>query len=180
MIIDRPIYMEALTSFFDQPLVKILPGIRCCGKSTIFKMLKEKLINSGIKEENIICKRYTNMDLADNITVKQMYDELMDEIKDNEYSYLILDEIQEIIGWEKAVNSLLEKGNVDIYVTGSNSKLMASEISTYLTGRFVQIPVYTLSFNEYLQFKSDRELSKIDLLNEYIRFGGFPIIALNE
>lgn len=180
MIINRPIYMEALTPFIGQPLVKILSGIRRCGKSTIFEMLKEKLINNGIKEENIICKRYTNMDMAENITAKQMYDELIFAIQDNEYSYLILDEIQEIIGWEKAINSLLEKGNVDIYVTGSNSKLMSSEISTYLTGRYVQIPVYTLSFSEFLQFKSNIKLSKTDLLNQYIRLGGFPIIALNE
>ena len=180
MIVNRHIYMEALTPFIGQPLVKILSGIRRCGKSTIFEMLKEKLLDSGIKEENIICKRYTSMDMAENITAKQMYDELMNIIKDNDYSYLILDEIQEIVGWEKAINSLLEKGNVDIYVTGSNSKLMSSEISTYLTGRYVQIPVYTLSFSEYLQFKSNSKLSKIDLLNQYIRFGGFPIIALNE
>lgn len=180
MIVNRPIYMEALTPFIGQPLVKILSGIRRCGKSTIFEMLKEKLLDSGIKEANIICKRYTSMDMAENITAKQMYDELMNIIKNNDYSYLILDEIQEIVGWEKAINSLLEKGNVDIYVTGSNSKLMSSEISTYLTGRYVQIPVYTLSFSEYLQFKSNSKLSKIDLLNQYIRFGGFPIIALNE
>lgn len=180
MIINRPDYIKAITSFIGQPLVKILSGVRRCGKSTIFEMLNEKLLASGIEKKCIICKRYTDMDIAQNITAKQMYDELVCESKDNEYSYLILDEIQEISGWEKVVNSLLEKGNFDIYVTGSNSKLMSSEISTYLTGRYVQIPVYTLSFSEYLQFKSESQLSKRELLNEYIRFGGFPIVALNE
>ena len=180
MIINRHDYIEAITPFIGQPLVKILSGVRRCGKSTIFEMLKEKLLASGIEKKCIICKRYTDMDIAQNITAKQMYDELVCESKDNEYSYLILDEIQEISGWEKVVNSLLEKGNFDIYVTGSNSKLMSSEISTYLTGRYVQIPVYTLSFSEYLQFKSKSQLSKRELLNEYIRFGGFPIVALNE
>ena len=93
---------------------------------------------------------------------------------------MLLDEIQEINGWERAVNSLLESGKVDIYVTGSNSKLMSSEISTYLTGRYIPISVYTLSFKEYLFFKKESSLSKKELLEEYIRFGGFPIIALSE
>ncbi|MFR3428776.1 MAG: ATP-binding protein [Holdemanella porci] len=180
MIINRPNYIEAITPFIEQPLVKILSGIRRCGKSTIFVMLKEELILRGVEEKCIISKRYTDMDIAQNITAKQMYDELVCATKDNAYSYLILDEIQEISGWEKAVNSLLEKGNFDIYVTGSNSKLMSSEISTYLTGRYVQIPVYTLSFSEYLKFKSKSQLSKRELLNKYIRFGGFPVVALNE
>ena len=180
MIINRPNYIEVITPFIGQPLVKILSGIRRCGKSTIFEMLKEELILRGVEEKCIISKRYTDMDIAQNITAKQMYDELVCATKDNAYSYLILDEIQEISGWEKAVNSLLEKGNFDIYVTGSNSKLMSSEISTYLTGRYVQIPVYTLSFSEYLKFKSKSQLSKRELLNKYIRFGGFPVVALNE
>lgn len=180
MIINRHDYIEGIAPFIGQPLVKILSGVRRCGKSTIFEMLKEKLLASGIEKKCIICKRYTDMDIAQNITAKEMYDELVCESKDNEYSYLILDEIQEISGWEKVVNSLLEKGNFDIYVTGSNSKLMSSEISTYLTGRYVQIPVYTLSFREYLQFKSKSQLSRRELLNEYIRFGGFPVVALNE
>ena len=93
---------------------------------------------------------------------------------------MLLDEIQEINGWERAVNSLLESGKVDIYVTGSNSKLMSSEISTYLTGRYIPISVYTLSFKEYLFFKKESSLSKKELLEEYIRFGGFPVIALSE
>lgn len=92
----------------------------------------------------------------------------------------MLDEVQEIIGWEKAVNSLLENYNTDIYVTGSNSKLMSSEISTYLTGRYISIPVYTLSFAEYLEFKKSCNKSTKELLNEYIRLGGFPITAISD
>lgn len=92
------------------------------------------------------------MDIPENITARQMYDELMVAMADKGHCYLLLDEIQEITGWERAVNSLLEGTDADIYVTGSNSKLMSSEISTYLTGRYVSIPVYTLSFREYLFF----------------------------
>ena len=179
-MIFRPNYMQAIKAFKDKPLVKILTGIRRCGKSTIFLMLKEELIKEGVSEEDIIEKRYTDMDIPENITAKQMYDELIEAIGDKKHCYLLLDEIQEVPDWERAVNNLLECGKADIYITGSNSKLMSSEISTYLTGRYIQIPVFTLSFQEYMDFKEDSRKSKTELLEEYIRFGGFPIIALGE
>ena len=143
-------------------------------------MLKEELLRRGVSADHIICKRYTEMDIPENITAKQMYDELAAAMAGKGHCYLLLDEIQEIDGWEKAVNSLLESTDADIYVTGSNSKLMSGEISTYLTGRYVSIPVYTLSFKEYLTFKQDSPLSRRELLEDYIRFGGFPIVALSE
>ena len=179
-MIYRPDYMEAIKVFKDKPLVKILTGVRRCGKSTIFRMFKEELIREGISEANIIEKRYTDMDIPENITAKQMYDELSEAIGDKEYCYLLLDEIQEVPGWEKAINNLLEIGKADIYITGSNSKLMSSEISTYLTGRYIQIPVFTLSYKEYMEFKKESGKSKQELLEEYIQFGGFPIVALGE
>ena len=179
-MINRPDYIEALEPFIDKPLVKILAGVRRCGKSTIFEMLKEEFLRRGVSMDHIICKRYTEMDIPESITAKQMYDELTAAMLGKGHCYLLLDEIQEIDGWEKAVNSLLESTDADIYVTGSNSKLMSSEISTYLTGRYVSIPVYTLSFKEYLAFKQDSPLSRRELLEDYIRFGGFPIVALSE
>lgn len=179
-MIFRPDYIKAIKPFMDKPLVKILTGVRRCGKSTIFNMLKEELISYGVATENIIEKRYTDMDIPENITAKQMYDELLEAMGDKEHCYLLLDEIQEVPDWERVVNSLLESGKADIYVTGSNSKLMSSEISTYLTGRYIQIPVFTLSFREYMDFKKDSTLSKTELLDEYIRFGGFPIVALGD
>ena len=179
-MINRPDYIAAIEPFIDKPLIKILAGIRRCGKSTIFEMLREELLRRGIGEDQIVCKRYTEMDIPENITAKQMYQNIKEKMTDSERYYLLLDEVQEVNGWEKAVNSLLEDANTDIYVTGSNSKLMSSEISTYLTGRYVSIPVYTLSFKEYLDFKADSTLSRRELLEEYIRFGGFPIVALSE
>jgi len=179
-MIFRPDYIQAIKAFKDKPLVKILTGVRRCGKSTILLMLKEQLIKEGASEEDIIEKRYTDMDIPENITAKQMYDELIEAIGDKKHCYLLLDEIQEVPDWEKAVNNLLECGKADIYITGSNSKLMSSEISTYLTGRYIQIPVFTLSFREYMDFKKESRKSKTELLEEYIRFGGFPIIALGE
>lgn len=179
-MINRPDYIEAIEPFIDKPLVKILAGVRRCGKSTIFEMLKEEFLRRGVSMDHIICKRYTEMDIPESITAKQMYDELTAAMLGKGHCYLLLDEIQEIDGWEKAVNSLLESTDADIYVTGSNSKLMSGEISTYLTGRYVSIPVYTLSFKEYLAFKQDSPLSHRELLEDYIRFGGFPLVALNE
>ena len=179
-MILRPDYIEAVNPFMDAPLVKILTGVRRCGKSTIFEMIRQELLERGIPEDHIIMKKYTEMDIPDTITAKQMYDELVSRVEDDKRYYFLLDEIQEIKGWEKAVNSLLEGMNADIYVTGSNSKLMSSEISTYLTGRYISIPVFTLSFREYLEFKKESTQSYDKLLEEYIKFGGFPIIALGE
>ena len=177
-MIVRPYYLNELKKYRDVPLVKILAGIRRCGKSTILDMLREDLMANGVRPEQIIERRYTSLDLGDLPAAKDMYQDIKADLNAAGRNYLLLDEVQEIEGWEKAINSLLELGNTDIYVTGSNSKLMSSEISTYLTGRYVTIPVFPLSFEEYLTFKAGSSLSQKELLNEYIRYGGFPIVAL--
>ena len=177
-MIVRPHYLDELKKYRDVPLVKILAGIRRCGKSTILDMLREDLLANGVRPEQIIERRYTSLDLGDLPAAKDMYQDIKADLNAAGRNYLLLDAVQEIEGWEKAINSLLELGNTDIYVTGSNSKLMSSEISTYLTGRYVTIPVFPLSFEEYLTFKAGSSLSQKELLNEYIRYGGFPIVAL--
>lgn len=179
-MIIRQHYLNMLKIYRDVPLVKILAGIRRCGKSTILEMLRDDLLKSGIDADHIISMRYTSEDYDDGMTDKDMYQGIKERMTGDGRCYLLLDEVQEIAGWEKAVNSLLENADTDIYVTGSNSKLMASEISTYLTGRYVSIPVYTLSFSEYLEFKKSDSRSQKELLNEYLRMGGFPIVALGN
>ena len=179
-MIVRPHYLNILKTYRDIPLVKVLAGIRRCGKSTILEMLKEDLLQSGVAEDHIITMRYTLEDFDDGMTSKEMYKGIQEKITDDKRYYLLLDEVQEIDGWEKAVNSLLESANTDIYVTGSNSKVMSGEISTYLTGRYILIPVYPLSFAEYMEFKKQSDLSPKELLNEYLRMGGFPIVALGS
>lgn len=176
----RPQYMNTLRQYRDVPLVKILAGIRRCGKSTILEMLRDDLIADGIASDHIIFLRYTSEDFDEGMTDRDMYKDIRSRMTGEGRYYLLLDEVQEIEGWEKAVNSLLENADTDIYVTGSNSKLMSSEISTYLTGRYVSIPVYTLSFAEFLDFRQDDRRSVKELLNEYIRMGGFPIVALGN
>ena len=179
-MIIRQQYLDVLRAYRNVPLVKILAGIRRSGKSTILEMLYADLVVSGIDKAHIIMVRYTSLTIASNMTFAEMYQDIRDKMTDNGRYYLLLDEVQEIDGWEKSVNSLLEDFDTDIYVTGSNSRLMAGEISTYLTGRYISIPVFTLSFSEYLDFKKDSKLSKKELLNEYIRLGGFPIVALGN
>ena len=153
-MIIRPHYLDILRTYRDVPLVKILAGIRRCGKSTILDMLRNDLISSDVPADHIIQLRYTSEELDDSMNDKQMYRNIKAKMTDNSRYYLLLDEVQEIDGWEKAVNSLLEDSNTDIYVTGSNSKLMSSEISTYLTGRYIFILLNIFSYflsDSYMQ-----------------------------
>jgi len=143
-------------------------------------MLKDDLVSSGVPVDHIIGMRYTSENFENGMTSKDMYRGIKEKFIDGGRYYLLLDEVQEIDGWEKAVNSLFEDCNTDIYVTGSNSKLMSGEISTYLTGRYVSVPVFPLSFAEYLDFKNESKLSSKELLNEYIRMGGFPVVAFGD
>lgn len=179
-MILRPHYMNILKTYRNVSLVKILAGIRRCGKSTVLEMLQEELIKDGIAADHIIRMSYTSEDFEDSMTHKDMYQKVKDRMTEDGRYYLLLDEVQEITGWEKAVNSLLENDNTDIYVTGSNSKLMSGEISTYLSGRYIMIPIFTLSFGEYLEFKKASGHTPKELMNEYIRKGGFPIVALGN
>ena len=179
-MIIRPHYLKMLKTYRDVPLVKILAGVRRCGKSTILEMLRYDLKSSGVPDDHIIFARYTSEDIDEGMTNRDMYNAIKEKMTDEHKYYILLDEVQEVDGWEKAVNSLLENANTDIYVTGSNSKLMSSEISTYLTGRYISIPVFTLSFAEYLDFKKTSGTPTKELLNDYIRTGGFPIVALGN
>ena len=146
-MIYRPMYIDKIMSYVDMPFIKILTGIRRCGKSTILKMIIEKLKNDrNIPDNRIISQRYDSMEYED-LTASQMYAQLKALLDPSEKTYLFLDEIQEIDGWEKVVNSLMSDYNVDIYITGSNSRMMSSEISTYLTGRYITSHIYTLLRN---------------------------------
>lgn len=179
-MIIRPDYIRAIEPFIDVPIVKILTGVRRCGKSTILEMIQEELLRKGVCRENIITRKYTEMDIDQNFTAKDMYTELKALIAGKGRCYLFIDEPQEVHDWEKAINSLFENENVDIYITGSNSKLMSTEISTYLSGRFVNINCYTLSFKEYLTFKNKSPEDAKAVFNEYLQLGGFPIIGISD
>ena len=172
--------MDKIMAYTDTPFVKILTGVRRCGKSTILKMIMERLkTERHIPDERIISCRYDSMEYVD-LTAKDMYDQLKSRLSTEGKTYLFLDEVQEIEGWERVVNSLASDFDVDLYVTGSNSRMMSSEIATYLTGRYISFRIFTLSFGEYLMFKRQYAPvgdAKTELAN-YVRLGGFPATHL--
>ena len=181
-MIDRPMYVDKIMRYVDMPFVKIHTRVRRCGKSTILKMIMEKLrTERKVSAEQIVSYRFDSMEYED-MTAKMMFQELKARICDNGKTYLFLDEVQEITGWEKVINSLASDYDVDLYVTGSNSRMMSSEISTYLTGRYIAFGIYTLSFKEYLSFKEKHaplEDDRTELAN-YIRLGGYPATHLQN
>lgn len=178
-MIPRPIYIEQLKNFINKPQIKIITGIRRSGKSTVLRLLKEVLLDSGVKEEQLISVNFESFAFSEFTTAQKLYEYVKGKIKQDQKSYLLLDEIQEVDNWEKAVNSFFVDFDVDIYLTGSNSHLLSSELATYLAGRYVEIPVFTLSFQEFLSFRKHYfpiEETKISPFTDYLRKGGFPVI----
>ena len=181
-MIYRPLYVDKIMAYTDTPFVKVLTGVRRCGKSTILKMIIEKLkTERGIPEDRIVSCRYDSMEYED-VTAKEMFAELKAKLSPEGKTYLFLDEVQEIKGWERVVNSLAADYDVDLYVTGSNSRMMSSEISTYLTGRYIAFRIYTLSFAEYLMFKQSYGSvgDPKKELTDFVRLGGFPATQLQS
>lgn len=176
---ERPTYINAIAPFVDKPLVKILAGVRRSGKSTILLLLRDELLRRGISPDNIIARNYSDI-RYESMTASEMHSDIVAAMQGKGHCYLLLDELQEIDGWERSVNTLLESADVDIYVTGSNSKLMSAEISTYLTGRYVLLPVYTLSFAEYLTFRGKTNADAASVFTDYLQYGGFPVIAASD
>ncbi|QRX64212.1 ATP-binding protein [Dysgonomonadaceae bacterium zrk40] len=178
-MIVRPTYIAQLKPFIDKPQIKILTGIRRSGKSTVLLLLKDELLSRGVKKEQIISINFESFSVSHLLTATKLYQHIKNEVQSSGKYYLLLDEIQEVEDWEKAINSFLVDFDLDIYLTGSNSHLLSSELATFLAGRYVEIPVYTLSYREFLAFResyfSDRQ-NKGNLFLEYLRKGGFPVI----
>lgn len=179
----RKSYVDQIMPFIDMPLVKILTGVRRCGKSTIMLMLMDELKKKGIPEGRIVRFNFDTLEWQ-NVDAKQVFEIIKAKLIPNERTYLFLDEIQEIEHWERLVNTFMEETDydVDIIVTGSNSKMMSSEISTYLTGRYISFRIHPLSFAEYLEFR--KEYSELSDLNReflrYMEYGGFPAVHLKQ
>lgn len=178
-MIKRNLYIDKLTKFIGKPQVKIISGIRRSGKSTVLRLLMEELSQRGVKQNQIIYLNFESFANSHLTQAKSLYEEVKQIISGTEKYYLLFDEIQEVENWEKAVNSFLVDFDVDIYLTGSNSHLLSSELSTFLAGRYVEFPIYTLSFSEFLVFKksySEIGSNQLALFVEYLRKGGFPVI----
>lgn len=178
-MIERNIYLDRLKDFIDKPQIKILTGIRRSGKSTVLRLLHRLLLERGVSDSQIILINLESFAYADLKSAPQLYAWIQERIDPIQKSYLLLDEIQQIHEWEKAVNSFLVDFNVDVYITGSNSHLLSSDLATYLAGRYVEIPIYTLSFSEFQLFREKnfpQESENEKSLQAYIHRGGFPVI----
>lgn len=181
-MINRPIYVDNIMDYVNTPFVKILTGIRRCGKSTILRMLMEEMKKRGVRDDQILHYSFDSLEYEDIKTAKALFTHLKQHLCPEGRTYLFLDEIQEVKSWEKVVNSLTTDYNVDIYVTGSNSRLMSSEISTYLTGRYITFRIFPLSFSEYMIFRKEytEVLDPRTELANYLRLGGFPAVHLQK
>ncbi len=180
-MIIRTLYLDKIRPFIGKPVIKVLTGIRRCGKSTLMHQLIVELQSGGIKSEQVI---YINKELFEFDEIRD-YKDLNNFVSSRSKSpkvkyYLFIDEIQEINEWERAINSLLTLKNYDIYVTGSNASLWSSELATLLSGRYVEFKMYTLTFPEFKQFASENNKRPVDgdLFNIFLKFGGFPGIHL--
>ena len=175
---SRDIYLNKLIQFKDKPLIKVITGIRRCGKSTLLDLFEEYLLNNGIKKENIIHMNFEDLTYDEIKDYKDLNKYIKEKVLDNDKKYIILDEIQQVSNWEKAINSFLVTLNCDIYITGSNAYLLSSEISTLLSRRYVEIKMLPLSFKEYLDFNDYNTKENLEKhFNDYLLYGGLPIVS---
>lgn len=172
----RPIYLKKIRPFVDKPVVKVLTGMRRVGKSCMLELIRNELMSGGVGEKQIV---YLNLESMENAAIRtdaELYNALLKRIgqKGNKKCYVFLDEIQEVASWEKVVNSLIADAKADVYITGSNARLLSSELATYIAGRYVEIPIFPLSFQEHLVFRGENRNSNADEFQRYLKYGGLP------
>lgn len=179
----RDLYLNQLIPFKDKPLIKVITGIRRCGKSTLLSLYEQYLLSSGVQQEHIIRMNFESFQFDDITEYKTLHAYLMKKLQSTSIKhYILLDEVQQVSQWEKTINSLMVDANVDLYITGSNAYLLSSELSTLLSGRYVEIKMQPLSFKEFMDFTEENfPLKPRDAFDEYLKLGGLPtIIELME
>ena len=176
---NRDLYLTRLIQYRDKPLIKVITGIRRCGKSTLLSLFEQHLLETGVAEEHIIRMNFESFEYDEITSYKELHAYIKRRIMDpGEKHYILLDEVQQVTAWEKTINSFLVDANVDIYITGSNAYLLSSELSTLLSGRYVEIKMQPLSFKEYLDFtETDQAGNLQELFNQYLKFGGLPTVV---
>ena len=180
-MLKRDEYIKQIVPFIDKDVIKVLTGIRRSGKSVMLKLLMEELKNRGINENQFIYINFENLKYRNLKNYERLYDFILNKVDDKYKSYYIfLDEIQEVEEWERCVNSLRvdEDFNFDIYITGSNAKLLSGELSTYLAGRYIEFVVYPFSFKEFFEImkEKNKEIDLKEAFQDYIKFGGMPFL----
>lgn len=175
-MIERKKYLEQLIKFKDKDLIKVVTGLRRVGKSTLLKMFADYLIKNNVEKNRIISINFENMKYDHLKNIHSLHDHIMKNIRDEGINYVFLDEIQQVKNFEKVVDSLFIQENIDLYITGSNANLLSSELSTLLSGRYIEIQVFPLSFKEYMsQFDENSNLSV--KYKEYLEFSSFPYVC---
>lgn len=173
-MIERKEYLDFLIKLKDKKIIKVVTGIRRCGKSTLFKLYRDYLLENGIKEEQIISLNFENPNDMRFDNWRELFNDIESKLLKDKMNYIFLDEIQIISEFERVVDGLFIKDNVDIYITGSNSYMLSGELATYLTGRYMQIHMLPLSFSEYLTISDTNNEQKA--YQQYIEVGGFPYL----
>ena len=173
-VIYREEYMKKLKSYKDKRIIKVLTGVRRSGKSTILNEFKKELIDSGGLEKNIISINFEDNDNKDLLDYQKLHEYIIENADSKCMNYIFLDEIQNVNDFQKCIDSLFLREYLDIYITGSNSYMLSGELATYLTGRYIQIHVMTLSFKEYLSYYGNSD--ELKKYNEYSMYGGFPYL----
>lgn len=171
-MISRPTYLEKLDQLRNKQIIKVLTGVRRSGKSTILELYQDKLLKEGVQPEQIQVLNFEDLGLAEITNYLKLYKHVEDYLIPNKMNYIFLDEIQDVPHFEKAVDSLFIKKNVDLYITGSNAFMLSGELATLLSGRYIEIPVYPFSFKEFLE--SESNISKSEAFARYSDKGGFP------
>lgn len=174
-MIERKEYLEKLKNFKDKQLIKVITGVRRCGKSTLLELFKDYLIKEGIEKKQIISINFEDIRYENLTDYKRLYQYILEKLQHNKMNYIFLDEIQNVNNFEKAVDSLFIKKNVDIYITGSNAYLLSGELATLLSGRYIKIEMLPLSFKEYTQISNSSDMTTA--FSEYLQFGSFPFIS---
>ncbi len=175
-LIERKQYMQQLRNLKDQNVIKVISGVRRCGKSTLLMMFAETLIQSGIDRKQIQFYNFEDLDTLAIGNIYQIHTYINERLVDDKSNYIFLDEIQNVAEFQRLVDSLYIKPNVDVYITGSNAYLLSGELATLLTGRYIEINILPLQFAEYYQFMLSKSpnLSKQEILANFIHYGGIP------
>lgn len=173
MIIERKEYLNKLITWKDKQWIKIVTGVRRCGKSVLLKMYQDYLKNNGVKESQIVTINFEDLDYEELTNYKKLYNYLKEKLIPNKMTYIFLDEIQNVDQFPKVLDSLYIKDNVDIYVTGSNAYMLSSEIATMISGRYIQIEMLPLSFKEYMESTGNMNDRGIKY-TEYLQNSSFP------
>lgn len=177
-MVRRQEYLQQLITWKEEQVIKVVSGIRRCGKSTLLQQYQEYLIKSGISRQQIISINFEDLDFEHLLHYKKLYDYLKERLCENQMTYIFLDEIQKVSSFQKVVDSLYIKENVDLYITGSNAYLLSGDLATLLSGRYVEISMLPLSYREYCEAAGNP--SSEELFADYMKYGGFPYLANME